>query len=553
MMRQIALRGGHTVAQSPEEIENNLIERLCWVVARREDSRIARRLYHKELVDGVYPLDEAAVLDEFFHFLKEVGVLALMQQLHGEDIRREMVEFVQYVLLYQLKTLFGIHSMNALPELLFSDEAVMRLVGFNARQVQQGVCQRGAAKRGGSREEGPICPDTLANNIVKLKVEALEQFMNQVVQALAKAGVLGKKVTGILDGTDLETTQKYAGCGQVTRQKRVLDKQGRVQVMEVTVYGWKLVVLIDAQSKIPLAAKVVQIQVHEVNLLRELVQQAQKNLLGYAALGKVVMDKGFLDGEELWWLQQQGILFVVPGKRDMAVVADAHALAEAGEGVVVERRMQIVAHGQGKGRWEEKLETEVVGIEGLISYDQYGTDEHTKQRHRKAFQGNAINGVVVRQWNNRDYGPGGKSVFLTNASVRKPLKVFDDYDDRSLIENCCIKESKQQWDLGHPPKKNQQAVQVHVLFTLVMFALATAYRLMKEEEEGGQERVGWQRWRRQLLQQNREKVIVFAEDCYGIFHLAEYSILLGLKMKDLPRGIESPEAVLAKFGLQGHP
>jgi hypothetical protein len=43
--------------QTREEISSNLGERLCWQVARRDDTRVARRLYRKELVDGVYPLD----------------------------------------------------------------------------------------------------------------------------------------------------------------------------------------------------------------------------------------------------------------------------------------------------------------------------------------------------------------------------------------------------------------------------------------------------------------------------------------------------------------
>jgi hypothetical protein len=61
-----------------------------------------------------------------------------------------MVPFVRYVLLYGLKTLFGIESINALPHLLFSDEALIQLVGFNAQQVRQDICQRGATKRQGS-------------------------------------------------------------------------------------------------------------------------------------------------------------------------------------------------------------------------------------------------------------------------------------------------------------------------------------------------------------------------------------------------------------------
>ena len=92
-------------------------------------------------------------------------------------------------------------------------------------------------------------------------------------------------------------------------------------------------------------------------------------------------------------------------------------------------------------------------------------------------------------------------------------------------------------------------MRVHVLFTLLMFALATAYRLQCEREATGGEPVGWQRWRRQLLEQTRDQVIVFAQGYYGIFHLAEYSLLLGVKLKDVPPGIGTLPEVLARYGL----
>src|SRR5918996_1315186 len=136
-------------------------------VARRDDARVARRLYRKQVVDGVYRLDEGALLDDFFHFLQAIGVMALLEQACGTAISRAMLPFTQYVLLYGLKTLFGIKSMNALPSMLFSDEALMQLVGFNAQQVRDGVCQRGATKRQGARQPGPICPETLAKQIVR--------------------------------------------------------------------------------------------------------------------------------------------------------------------------------------------------------------------------------------------------------------------------------------------------------------------------------------------------------------------------------------------------
>jgi hypothetical protein len=482
--------------QTREAFTQNLAERLCWEAARRDDTRVARRLYRKQVIDGVYRLDEGALLDEFFHFLEELGVLELMALVRGTAVEREMVPWVQYVLLYGLKTLFGIESMNALPALLFSDEALMRLVGFNAYQVRHGVCQRGAAKRQGPRTEGPICPETLAHNMVQLNLRDLEALFNGSIRALTQGGVMGPKLTGILDATDLETTQHYVGCGQVTRKRKVTDKRGKAHEIEVTVYGWKVIVLIEARTKIPLAAKVVKIHEHEVLWMRALVIQAQANLAGAARLDKLVFDKGFLDGADLWWLAQQGITFVLPAKDNMAVTADARAQAAAGEGVTMGHRVHTVRHGQGKTAWRERLETEVVGISGLTTYDQYGTPEQGRHHNRRDFQPNPINAVVVRKWNGRDYGPGGQTVFLTNASVQQPLQPFDDYDDRSLIENCCIKEAKQQWDLGHPPQKTGRAVQVHVVFTLLMFALATAYRLQGAQEATGDEPVGWQRWRR---------------------------------------------------------
>jgi hypothetical protein len=140
--------------------------------------------------------------------------------------------------------------------LLFSDEALMPWVGCNAQQVRQGICQRGATKRQGERAPGLMCPDTLAKQIVKWHVRDQEAVCNGAIRALAKAGVFGVKVTGIADGTDLDTTERDTGCGQVTRKVRLEDTHGRVHAIEVMVYGWKVLLLIDAVTKMPLAVTV---------------------------------------------------------------------------------------------------------------------------------------------------------------------------------------------------------------------------------------------------------------------------------------------------------
>lgn len=95
--------------------------------------------------------------------------------------------------------------------------------------------------------------------------------------------------------------------------------------------------------------------------------QARTNLAGHARLYKVVFAKGFWDGVDVWWLQRQGLLFVVPAQENMAVTVDAQAQAAAGDGITVGRRVHTVRHGQGKTAWSERRETEVAGSVGLTT------------------------------------------------------------------------------------------------------------------------------------------------------------------------------------------
>jgi hypothetical protein len=183
-----------------------------------------------------------------------------------------------------VKTLFDIESINALPNLRFSDEALMPLVACSAQRVSDGVCEHGATKRQGEWAPGPMCPDTLTKNMVKWNVRDLEAELDGAIRALAQAGVSGPQVMGIADGTDLEATDRSRGCGQVTRTVRIEEKRGQGQEIEVTVYGWKALLLTDATTKIPLAVKVVQSHEHEALWSRALVTQARTNLAGYACL-----------------------------------------------------------------------------------------------------------------------------------------------------------------------------------------------------------------------------------------------------------------------------
>src|SRR6266702_2040295 len=541
-----------------------VMERLNWQLAWRDDARVAQALYAGEEIEEMHELSEAGLLDEFFVFLEEIGLMAVVERLELPGVHRVLVPTVQFVLLYFLKVLYGAESMNALPRVLFSNLALMELVGFNARQVEEGLTHRGDALRKTRKKQGPLSPQSLADNISKLSHEQMEGFFNQMVRCVVALGLLDGERIAALDGSKLPTPPTYEGCGKLKQTRKVKVKgQKERAIEEYYVYGWKVLVLMDVHTRLPLAMHVVKIEEYEGRWLLPLLEQAQRNLGTRGHISTIVIDRGYLDGEDLWLVDQQGVIFVIVSKANMAVTQDAQALAKGERAQVRER---VVRHGHGKTATQERLCTELVGIEGLTTYDSYGDAQQTKSAHRRDYEGQPINAVVVRRWNNRAPAAEG-TVYLTNGPVSDPFVVFDSYDWRSVLENGIFKEGKHPWHLGHFPKRTEAAVVVHCHFTLLVMGLCTAFRLWQAKQAqasappqeetaplpslssallGGE---GTARWRLRLKEENRDKVIVFFGDAYGIFHLAELAILTGMRLHRLPSSLGSRQTILQRYGI----
>ena len=258
------------------------------------------------------------------------------------------------------------------------------------------------------------------------------------------------------------------------------------------------------------------------------------------------------------------LTFVIVAKDNMAVTEDARSLAAAGEGHVRER-VEVIRHGHGRTATTEKRWTHLVGVEALTTDDTDGDAEHARQRHRTDFAGHPINAVVVLRWGDRTY-PDGGTVYLTNGPVADPFVAVDTYDWRSVIENGLIKEGTQPWHLEHFPQRTEAAVLVQCHFTLTVMALCTAFRLCQEAAAavpasaaandadttltsallGGE---GTERWHHRLKEENRDHLTVFIGPRYGIFHVAEFAVLAGLRLKTIPQTVGTPYEILARYGL----
>src|SRR5450755_2970052 len=544
------------------ESETSVVqERLNWKIVHRDDRKVAQGLYAGEEIEEMHELSDAGLLDEFFAFLEEVGMMEVFEEVVLPGVKRMLVPTIQFLLLYLLKVLFGSESMHELPRVLFSNIGLMELVGFNAQHCEQGLTKRGDAQRKTKKKQGPITSQCLADNISKLAQEEMERLLNRMVQLLAKCGLLSGQILAALDGSKLPTPQSYEGCGKL-KQTRSIKVKGQKEpvTQEYYVYGWKVLVLIDVQTRLPLAMKLVSIADYEGKWLVPLLEQAQRNLGTFARITTTVIDRGYVDGEDLFRVHQMGVIFVIIGKATMSVVQDAQGLAQKEKATIRER---FVRHGYGKQATRQRLRTELVGVSALTSYDTYGEPSQTQYAHRRDYVGQTINAVVVRKWENRVPKTGG-TVYLTNGPVADPFMVFDTYDWRSVIENGIFKEGKYPWHLLRFPKRNEAGVVVHCHFTLLVMGLCTAFRLWKAKPAlaptpehqtspslssallGGE---GTARWRKRLQEENRDKIIVFIGQDYGIFHLAEFAVLTHVPIRRLPSSLGSPQAVLQRFGI----
>src|SRR2546423_3174443 len=325
-------------SEKPPEEGSVVQERLNWQVAWRDDTKVGQALYAGETIEEMHQLSDAGMLDEFFVFLKDLGMLDAFEQVTQSGVQRTLVPTVQFVLLYFLKVLLGGESMNELPRVLFSDLALMELVGFNAHQCESGLTKRGDASRTTKKKQGPLTAQCLADNICKITHEEMERLFNSMEHLLARRGLFAGKVQVALDGSKVPTPESYEGCGKLKQTRSVKVKgQKEAATEEYYVYGWKVLVLIEVQTRLPLAMKLVKIQDYEGKWLVPLLEQAQQNLGTQAHIETIVVDRGYLGGEDLWRVHQKCAIFVICGRSRMTVTQDAQGLAKAERAIVRER------------------------------------------------------------------------------------------------------------------------------------------------------------------------------------------------------------------------
>ena len=481
-----------------------------WQFYERAQREVYRKLKVREGPEAVVGAGWG-FLDHFFIFLFSLGFFARID-FRPKRVKRVMIPTVWMILTYEVKQLIGVASMNQWEEHLFRDTALLKIIGFTARQIQEGFCRRGKGKR-----QGPMHRDTLADLLSKFSSKEVDFIFKEAVRVLVKHRFIRGR-TYSLDATDLPTTKHSRGCGIKKVVKKVWSKEGNEVETVKYVYGYKLLVLMEARDKIVVAARVVKINEPEKTFTKEWVWEAQQRTGG--AVKVLLVDRGFIDGVKLWWLSKKmKIRFVIPARSNREVSQDIRGFRlEKAEG----QRIFI----------QQTQEMKGMGVRGLLSYDQFGEEDHRRRRGRKDFKANPINGVMVLRWNGKDYEPGEEKVFLTNLSISGPMKIIEQYDLRSEIENQGFRELKQGYHLLKNPQKTVAAVRAQVVLTLIIYSMVNAY---KSEQGQRLAHLGIRRWRGKQMGQSIHKMIVDYEGIYGIVDVEELFYLMDMTPKELYR------------------
>ena len=233
----------------------------CFPGTRRESLRTLpkERGYPKSTA-----LEKRGFSTSFFYFLEELGIMKLFMGLDpGERKRSSNVGFPAVILIYLMRVVAGLRFFWHIHPVILSSQSLMRLVGFNGREIRDGTSARGrkaplvepcddSDKSHGDSQpspiRGPYCPDSIATY-----VQAIAAYCFGA--ALQWGCGLSWQPTPSFPKRSMPSwihpksspLRQCLGCGKVTKEKapELRRRKERIRKVLETVFGFKIWVVWD--------------------------------------------------------------------------------------------------------------------------------------------------------------------------------------------------------------------------------------------------------------------------------------------------------------------
>lgn len=391
-----------------------------------------------------------------------------------------------------LKLVLGERGINSIQDGMFKDPGVLKILGCTAREAREGF------DPGRNKEENKPCNvDSLKYSVEHTDPKQFEEAFRKHRRQVWKHKSL-RTGTYIMDATKMVVYGDYEGAGVMTTTEEVLQKDGTKKLKKKRQKGFKLVTLnrlVEGQV-VAEAARLLPINEHEITVSDDLIDEILDER-GDGAIELLLIDRGFLDGKRIKRWRKKGIYIICPLKENMRIRKDMQGLVKIKGGVKAERK--------GIAVWGFK------DLETLDSYD------------------GKLNGLLVTRYKGRQVKEKDQWGFITTlpvATAEQVLEAFDDYDDRSLIENKQYRELKQGYFLKHFSGKTASSVSYHIHFSLIMMNVISLYKITNMNRYEGLLDKGIRLIRRQYLGP-RLQIIVYVDSYYSVLDFLEFINLLG--------------------------
>lgn len=472
-----------------------------WV--RQDKQTVLRRLAEGATIRTIVPTVSGA-LDELVALSAELETFRMLDEL---KVTRERQGIPDSLLLHTLAVLpfLAEGSLHGSAQSLFSDPAILGLLGYAPVELAAGVSARHRQPEGKTRESIPVHCDTLRDELGRLSAADWEQLQEERLRVLyAKRLIRSTKV--VVDGSGL-------GEGERLVTLSALTGHGLIPL------AWEFLTG-DASEK-----------GKEATVTRKLVERVRK-IGGPQAITLLLADAFYADGPFLAWLKATGTDGLVRLPEDRLLFA---------EGLKV-----IAVEGD---RWEKRRQTRVLDgrketrtVEVAQAQDLTEWDSYQAKAKELGIGAATLTVSFIRQLD--PPVPADKAVVALVSTQDWPAAwpTYEAYRPRWWIENAGFHELKEGWLLErYPWGRSEAIVRGRVGFTLLAQQVVALYC-----QAAGRQLVGYgiRRLRRALnLALGGPGMVVVIDNDYAVLHPEELLAALGHPvMQSLRRAIPLPTA-----------
>lgn len=272
-----------------------------WILLSEDRNAVLAALERGE-TDGILPA-AAGVMDRFAKFLLSTGIPSILDGFADYRKRSSITPFLFCNLLLQ-KALFRLDSLSQIGPFLFSSPDVLRTLGFNMRQIQEGFYS-GSSSR-------PLNVEALGDFFAMCELPDFQANQKEVLgKLLEKYPDLLSDGTLIMDCIEIRIPPGHRGREAASLEVCVMCVESRGEVLPIL---WNF---IPAKSK----ADITQGKAMMEEILPIINRQAKR----------LVVDRGFISGEWITDMKSRSIDTVIGLKSDMVLHQDMVSMAGMSE------------------------------------------------------------------------------------------------------------------------------------------------------------------------------------------------------------------------------